>query len=221
MEMTTSPFEESILPYRISPQLVVRLIELRHVQPDFSRCPYCQANDYWHLAWPASLVLSQYLAAAHPTEWWRGKQAIVIGCGAGLESVTLSSLGAEVTGLDHIPESLRLVQRNCELNNVPRVQELCCCWLDEKGRQQVGQYDVLVGADVLYESADGIWIHELLTKLLKPGGTAFFGDPQREGVETFLEKLTASDFHVQTHHRDTEWMDGREEANVYEITTEG
>ena len=35
------PFEESILPYRVTPQLVVRLIELRNVQPDFSRCPYC------------------------------------------------------------------------------------------------------------------------------------------------------------------------------------
>ena len=32
-------FEESILPYRVTPQLVVRLIELRNVRPDFSRCP--------------------------------------------------------------------------------------------------------------------------------------------------------------------------------------
>ena len=113
------PFEESILPYRVTPQLVVRLIELRNVQPDFSRCPYCGANDYWHLAWPASLALSQHLASTHPAEWWRDKHTLVIGCGVGLESVVLASLGARVTALDHIPESLKLVQRNCELNTVP------------------------------------------------------------------------------------------------------
>ena len=211
-------FEESTLPYRVSPQLVVRLIELRHVRPDFSRCGYCGANDYWHIAWPASLAVSQYLASTQSAEWWQGKRALVIGCGVGLESVVLSSLGAGVTALDHIPESLRLVQRNCELNEVPRVEERCCCWLDENSRHQVGQYDVLVGADVLYDSADGVWIHELLTTLLKPGGLAFFGDPQREGVATFLEQLGASHFHVQVHHRDTEWMAGREEVDVYQIT---
>ena len=70
---------------------------------------------------------------------------------------------------------------------------------------------------MLYESADGVWIHELLTKTLKPGGAAFFADPQREGVGTFVEQLAASRFHVQVHHRDTEWMAGREEVDVYEI----
>lgn len=211
------PFEESILPYRVTPQLVVRLIELRNVQPDFSRCPYCGANDYWHLAWPASLALSQYLASTYLAEWWRDKHALVIGCGVGLESVVLASLGAQVTALDHIPESLRLVQRNCELNTVPRVQEQCHCWLDENSMRQLGQYDVLVGADVLYEAVDGGWMYKLLAVALKTGGRAFFGDPRREGVEKFLEQLAASRFHVQVQHRETAWMAGREEVDVYAI----
>ena len=211
------PFEESILPYRVTPQLVVRLIELRNVQPEFSRCPYCGANDYWHLAWPASLALSQYLASTHPAEWWRNKHALVIGCGVGLESVVLASLGARVTALDHIPESLKLVQRNCELNTVPRVQEQCRCWLDENSVRQLGQYDVLVGADVLYEAVDGGWMYKLLAATLKVGGMAFFGDPRREGVEKFLEQLAAARFHVQVQRRETAWMAGREEVDVYAI----
>ena len=210
-------FEESILPYRVTPQLVVRLIELRNVQPDFSRCPYCGANDYWHLAWPASLALSQYLASTYPAEWWREKQALVIGCGVGLECVVLSSLGAQVTALDHVPEALRLVQRNCELNTVPRVQEQCRCWLDESSVRQLGQYDVLVGADVLYEAVDGGWMYKLSAATLKTGGRAFFGDPRREGVEKFLEQLAAARFHVQAQHRETAWMAGREEVDVYAI----
>lgn len=186
-------FEETIT-YPITRQLVVRLIELRNVPPDFSRCPYCGSNDVWHLVWPASLALSQQLAQAFPAGHWHGKQVLVIGCGVGLESMTLAKLGAQVTALDHVPAALRLVQRSCQQNALPPVRTLCTCWLDSRSVQQLGQYEVLIGSDVWYESADAVSLQELLTIALKPGGVALFADPQRESAKIFLRRLESSGF---------------------------
>jgi 2-polyprenyl-3-methyl-5-hydroxy-6-metoxy-1,4-benzoquinol methylase len=35
-----------------------------------------------------------------------------LGCGVGLESVVLATLGAEVWALDHVPAALRLVRQS-------------------------------------------------------------------------------------------------------------
>ena len=217
---TPLSFEETIVSYPITRQLSIRLIELRNVQPDFSRCPYCGTNDFWHLVWPASLALSQHVAEAFPVEYWQGKQVLVIGCGVGLESVTLAKLGAQVTALDHVPAALELVQRNCQQNALPPVHTLCHCWLDTSSVQQLGQYDVIIGSDVLYESADGIWMQELLTTVLKPGGMALFGDPRRAGVEAFFEQLVLEKFQVQTHQEYTRWGSEHEEVRIYQVNNQ-
>jgi 2-polyprenyl-3-methyl-5-hydroxy-6-metoxy-1,4-benzoquinol methylase len=213
-------FEETIA-YSITRQLVVRLIELRNVPPDFSRCPYCGSTDLWHLLWPASLALSQQLAQAFPASYWQGKQVLVIGCGVGLESVTLAKLGAQVTALDHIPAALRLVQRSCQQNALPPVRTLCKCWLDSRSVRQLGQYEVLIGSDVLYESADAVSLQELLTVALKPGGMALFADPQRESAKAFLRRLASSGFQVQVQRSQTQWIPERQEVRIYHINHQG
>lgn len=210
-------FEEIAVSYQITKQLAVNLIELRNVPPDFSRCPYCGVNDFWHLVWPASVALSRHLAKAFPVRQWQGKQVLVAGCGVGLESVTLAKLGAQVTALDHVPGALQLVKRNCQQNDLPPVCTLCQCWLDTGSIQQLGQYDIVIGSDVLYESADGIWLQELLATVLKPGGMALFGDPRRVGVDTFFEQLVAAGFQVQVHQGHTRWGSGREEVQMYRV----
>lgn len=215
------PYEESVLPYRVSSNLVVRLIELRNVDPEFSRCSYCGANDYWHVAWPASLALSQHVSVARLSDSWSGSKALVVGAGVGLESVTLSSLGADVTALDHIPESLRLVQRNCAINAVPRVREECACWFDQTDRPAVEGFDVLVGADVLYDSGDAVWVHDLLARRLKPGGYALFADPLREGVDVFLSRIRVPEFEVHVRKQQIQWMGHDETLDLFEILRTG
>jgi 2-polyprenyl-3-methyl-5-hydroxy-6-metoxy-1,4-benzoquinol methylase len=213
-------FEETIT-YPLTRQLMVRLIELRNVPPEFSRCPYCGATTLWHLLWPASVALSQHLAQAVPAGHWQGKPVLVIGCGVGLESVTLAKLGAQVTALDHVPAAVRLVQRSCQQNAVPPVRTLCMCWLDSRSVQQLGQYEVLIGSDVLYDSADAGSLQELLTVALKPGGMALFADPQRESATAFLTRLASSGFEVQVHQSQTPWSPERQEVQIYHITHQG
>ncbi len=213
-------FEETI-SYPITRQLVVHLIELRNISPDFSRCPYCGSNDIWNMVWPASLALAQHLAQAFPAGHWPGKQVLVIGCGVGLESVTLAKLGAHVTALDHVPAALTLVQRSCQHNALPPVRTLGTCWLDSRSVQQLSQYEVLIGSDVLYESADAGSLQELLTVALQPGGLALFADPHRDSATAFLSRLASSGFQVQVHHSQTHWIPEREEVRMYQINHPG
>ena len=209
-------YEETIA-YRITQQLVVDLIELRDISPDFSWCSYCGSNDIWNMVWPASIALAQYLAQAFPAGHWQDKQVLVIGCGVGLESVTLAKLGAHVTVLDHVSAALELAQRNCKKNSLPPIETLCTCWLDSSSVQQLGQYEVLIGSDVLYESADAESLQELLTMTLKPGGIGLFADPQRDSAQVFLNRLESANFQVQVHHSQTQWIPERKEVQMYQI----
>ena len=142
---------------------------------------------------------------------------LVVGCGAGLESVVLASLRATVTALDHIPASLELGTRNCSLNDVASVKTLCRCWLDADSIHRLNQYDIVVGSDVLYEAADSVWISDLLARALQPGGTAFFADPQRDGVEPFITKLKTMGYQVGQQQTSTDWIAGRETVDLYTI----
>ena len=213
-------YEETI-PYRITRQLTVRLIELRNISSDFSRCAFCGSNDIWNMVWPASIALAQYLARAFPTGHWQDRQVLVIGCGLGLESVTLAKLGARVTVLDHVPAALQLVQRSCKKNGLPPVETRCTCWLDSRSVQQLGQYEVLIGSDVLYQSADAESLQELLCVTLKPNGMGLFADPQRDSAKMFLKRIEPARFEVQVHHSQTEWIPERKEVQMYQINRSG
>jgi 2-polyprenyl-3-methyl-5-hydroxy-6-metoxy-1,4-benzoquinol methylase len=212
-----SLYDKIVLTYRVTDELSVRLVEICNWRPDFPRCRYCGANEFWNIAWPTALALSRYLASAFPLARMKGRRVLVVGCGVGLESVVLAKLGARVWALDHVPEALRLVKQNCELNAIAPVHTICCCWQDAKRARRIGHYDMLIGSDVLYEPEDGEWIKSLLTATVKPEGVALFADPLREGVEEFFQGLAASGFRVQAHRAWTRWLSSNEKVRIYQV----
>ncbi len=212
-----SLYDKIVLTYQVTNELSVDLVEICNWHPNFPKCRYCGANEFWNIVWPTSLALSHYLASAFPRERLKGRRVLVVGCGVGLESVVAAKLGARVWALDHVPEALRLVEENCELNAIAPVHTMCCCWRDGKRAGKIGHYDMLIGSDVLYEPEDGQWIKSLLTTTVKPGGVALFADPLREGVEEFFEGLAVSGFRVQAHRAQTRWLTGNEEVRIYQV----
>ena len=158
------------------------LLESPH-QREFPKCEHCHQGHYWNVVWPPALVLSKYLAKRGGDIDLRGKSAIVIGCGAGLESIAAAKMGANVRVLDHCPEALRLTRENCRLNGVDNIKTAKCCWLDHEKVGKLRRHDVLIGCEVLYNIGKKSTLTWLLTSALKKGGIALFAEPEREGAK--------------------------------------
>ena len=214
--MAHTPFYEQVeLSYEITENLSVDLVEICNWRPDFPACEHCGDNEYWNIVWATGFAISQYLASSVPVEYLRGKRVLVVGCGVGLESIVLAKLGAHVVALDHVSEALRLVEHNCELNDISPVDTLNLCLHDPKSITKLGSYDfdvdVIVGGDVHYEPENGKWVKALLQNVLRPQGRAFFADPFREGVEEFFEGLAATEFQINMHRTEVAWLSDSQE----------
>jgi predicted nicotinamide N-methyase len=216
--MTRFLNKEIVRTFKVTDCLSIQLLEIpKRKRVDFSECSYCGEGDFWNETWPTGLALSKYLATRFPYERLNGRRALVIGSGVGLEGIVLDRLGAIVSFLDHIPDALRLVYRNCLLNKIESFETICCCWRNSEGVQNISKYDLLIGGDVLYNRTDMIWIKRLLSSTLKTGGIALFADPARPGVMAFFRLLAKSNFIVKWHWADPRSNSKNQRIRVYSV----
>jgi len=168
--------------YVVTSNLRLNLLESPH-QREFPKCDHCGQGHYWNVVWPPALVLSKYLARRGSDIDLNGKSVLVVGCGAGLESIAAAKMGAAVRVLDHCAEALRLTRENCHLNGVANIKTAKCCWLDHEKVGKLRRHDVLIGCEVLYNIGKKSTLTWLLTSALKKGGIALFAEPEREGAK--------------------------------------
>lgn len=139
---------------------------------------------YFGILWPASIALSEYLES-HP-EIVKGKKVLELGCGLGLPSLVATHLEGAVLATDFHPHVESFFQRNC------RHSSLECAyrrlnWREESS--ELGQFDVVMGSDVLYESKHPDEVARGLLRFVKPDGVVLLSDPGRNYRRPFLESM--------------------------------
>ncbi len=151
--------------------------------PDEQQDPFAEdLCPYFGILWEASVGLSEYLAR-YP-ELVRNKTVLELGCGLGLPSLVSSHLGGFVLATDFHPDVEDYFKRNCRHSSVScQYQRLN--WREEG----LGQFDVVLGSDVLYESRHPQEVAQGLLKFMKPGGTILLSDPGRAYVSKFLSAM--------------------------------
>lgn len=163
---------------------------------------------YWAAVWESALALTGYLAARDATEPMAGKRTLDLGCGMGMAGAAMALLGANVTVAD-IETACLLFAR---LNTLPwedRCRVTRCDWQqDDLGER----YDLIVGADVLYEVEQWPFIERFLRKHLTEGGVAIIGEPGRPKAECFPDWLRGHDWQIVA----AESSAGGREIHVYE-----
>ena len=119
----------------------------------------------------------------------RGHDVLELGCGLGLPALTAAMRGAEVLATDWAEEAIELLRRNAERNGVfLRVARVR--WSEPEPLLGAAPWDLVLGADLLYEARNAEQLAELLPQL---GGEVLLAEPGRPYAKEFLERFAADD----------------------------
>lgn len=139
---------------------------------------------YGFLLWESAIGLAHWLVeqvAAVP-----GKRILELGAGVGLPGLVASTLGAQVWQTDHDTHALALAAHNADQNGVAGITSVLADWC---AWDHGAQYDLLIGADILYERAMHPYLEAIFQRNLAPGGQLLLTDPCRPQAFEFATHL--------------------------------
>jgi predicted nicotinamide N-methyase len=160
---------------------------------------------YWADLWPSAVALARYVAE----ENLEGRRVVELGCGVGLPSVVAISRGAAVTAADHYAGALDFARYNAWVNLADQEPETRLLDWHAPETEGLEPFDLVLAADVLYESRNVPALDALIPTLLSPGGGALIADPRRKNTPVFLERMREKGFESSTEERLVH-PDGRE-----------
>lgn len=156
-------------------------------EPDFEQD---ERLPYWADIWPSARVLADVLAR-HRGD---GRRALELGCGCGLVACALAAAGYEVTATDYYQDALDFTRANVARNTGCAVTTRLVDW--RAFPDDLGTFDLVVAADVLYERPYGELVARAIAQSLAPRGAAMIADPGRVALETFFRAAASLGVHV-------------------------
>ena len=169
-----------------------------------------QHVPYGVFLWPASIALAQVIA----TRDFAGGSVLELGAGTGLPGIVAASLGARVVQSDHDELVLALCRCNGEWNGVSVDYRLA----DWVSWTEKGEYNWIIGADILYSEKLFPSLRRIFESNLAPGGRVLLSDPFRGiGFLEQIEDLGSQGWSVTHTNRDV----GGTAIGVFELVGPG
>ncbi len=147
---------------------------------------------YGFLLWESAIGLAQLLLGRGPQ--LRGKRVLELGAGVGLSGLVAHHLGASVWQTDHRADLLVLAAHNAQQNGMASPEQFVADW---RTWQHPAQYDLILGADILYERAMHRYLAPIFRQNLAPGGQLLLADPSRPQALELLAQLEDEGWHVE------------------------
>ena len=170
-----------------------------------TRLDEIQHLPYWAELWDSAYGVAERLVA-RSTGWGIGdpKRVLDLGCGMGLTGAVAAHLRAEVMLADLEAEALLFAQYNASaagdarlvarpdlgrrMTGVyrwqPRVRSRQLNWqTDHLGER----FDLILGADILYDHPQWPFLNAFFTEHLAAGGTVILGEPGRATGDRFVD----------------------------------
>jgi predicted nicotinamide N-methyase len=139
---------------------------------------------YWAELWPSGVALARAISGTA----LRGRRVVELGCGGlALPSIAAALAGARVLATDWAPEALELAQVNAERNGAALDVDQVA-WDDAEALVTRAPFDLVLGADVLYEHRNKEPLIDLLPRL---GAEVWIADPGRPAASPFIELAEA------------------------------
>jgi predicted nicotinamide N-methyase len=136
---------------------------------------------YWAELWPSGVALARRVAARA----LRGARVLELGCGLGLPSLAAALAGGRVLATDWSPQAIELLRENAARNDAALELEVVD-WQRPAPLLERAPWDLVLGADLLYERRNVAPLLGLLPPLLGQRGELWLADPGRAPAEDFL-----------------------------------
>ena len=111
-----------------------------------------------------------------------------LGCGLGLPSLAAALGGADVLATDWAEEAVELLRENAARNGAG-LGVVRARWDEPQPLLREAPFDLVLGADLLYEERNAEQLAELLPRL---GREALLAEPGRPYAAAFLERFAAA-----------------------------
>jgi len=170
------------------------------------------SSSMWPLfgmIWPSGLHLAARIAARGLTP---GERVLEIGCGLALASLVAHRHGADVTASDCHPLTAGFLKANLRLNGLSSLKYRNGNWNNpvapvarnghSRLRTVVGEYDFIIGSDVLYERDEGAALSGFIARHASAAAEVWIVDPDRANRATFNRQMAALGFGVTESRMD-------------------
>ena len=139
---------------------------------------------YWADCWPSARVLAERVSGLTGG----GRDLLELGCGIGLVAIAAASAGFRVLATDYYSEALEFTEANATRNGVENVDTRLIDW--RRLPDDLGTFDVVLAADVLYERPQAALVANVLAQALSPGGFALITDPGRRTAPSLIDECS-------------------------------
>ena len=138
---------------------------------------------YWAELWPSGVALARHVGALELAGW----KVLELGCGLGLPSLAAALRGADVLATDWAEDAIELLRKNAE-RSAAAVRVARVRWSEPESLLRAAPWDLVLGADLLYEERNAEQLASLLPLL---GGDVILAEPGRPYAKDFLERFAA------------------------------
>lgn len=171
----------------------IRLVKVVNIDELLERANDPDEIPFWAELWPSSIGLAYYILQNQID--FKEKSMLELGAGVGLAGIAAKLAGSQVVQTDFTVEALRFTQVNCLRNQVAVGKLLPADWRNFP--TEIGNFDWIIGADILYAKN----LHNPLLKIfrqsLKPGGTVLLTDPGRSYAKDFIRQSALTGWQVR------------------------
>jgi predicted nicotinamide N-methyase len=136
---------------------------------------------YWAELWPSALALARVVRRRELTDL----RVLELGCGLGLPSIVAALGGARVLATDWSPEGLEVAAANAARNGA-ELETALVAWAGAEPLVRLAPWDLVLGADLLYEQRN---VDQLLALLPRLGGEILLAEPGRPPAQRFFDEV--------------------------------
>ncbi len=149
---------------------------------------------YWAELWTSALVLAGRCIASPALA---GKRVLDLGCGLGMTGIAAAAAGAHVLFTDYEEDALAFAAWNARENLTPDEHARCAFRTgDWRAPETFGVFDVVLGADIVYERRAFAPLLACLHATVAPTGEAWLAEPDRTLGHDFFALARTEHWHV-------------------------